>query len=342
MKQHLPPVLRLLIRAVWILLVLALFAWAGQARADTCEATMTDINFGTVNLIAGGDVHANGILTVTCTWTLLSPNPPLLLLPAVTACVNLGVGSGGGGNPRFLLGAGGQRLAFDLYTNTSYTSAAVWGGPALPGTAPIPLQFAALLKLGSVSQSFPIYGRIPASALAGVGTTGGTSTTYTSSFSGHGTVSFAFTGNLTQPCTSGGSTAFSFNVQATVANDCVIHAASLDFGSNSVLTGTRRTSAALGVQCTANNPYQIVLNGGQNGSVAQRRMKNPATGETVAYTLSSSMDGPAWGDGSQGTVVFGGTGSGSLQSVPVHAAVPAQRTPSPGSYRDTVTATLYF
>ncbi len=329
-------------RAAAMLLVLGLLAWSGLARADTCEATMTDINFGTVNPIAGRDVYASGTLTVTCTWTLLSPTPPLLLLPAVTACVNLGIGSGGGGLPRYLSAGGGQRLAFDLYTANSYANAAVWGGPALPGTSPIPVQFAAVLKLGSVSQSFPIYGRIPASALAGVGTTGGASTVYGSSFSGHGTVAFAFTGVLTQPCTSGGSTAFSFNVHATVANDCVIQAGSLDFGNNSVLSTTRRSSAALGVQCTADNPYRIVLDGGQNGTVAGRKMKNPVTGETVSYTLSTSVDGPAWGDGSQGTITAGGLGTGGLQSVPVHGAVPAQRTPSPGSYRDTVTATIYF
>lgn len=331
------PLARLLGLAAFLLLLLG----AGQARADTCEASMTDISFGAVNPIAEANVYASGTLTVTCTWTLLNLQPPLLLLPAATVCVNLGVGSGGGGTPRYLTN-GSQRLAFNLYTDTSYADAAVWGGPAVPGTLPIPTQFAGLLKLGSVSRSFPIYARIAASALAGVGTTSDASTVYSSSFAGHGSVNFSFTGILTQPCTAGGSTAFSFNVRATIANDCVINAGNLDFGANSILNGERRASSALSVQCTANNPYQIAFNGGQNGTVAARRMVNPATGETVAYKLSSSMDGPAWGDGTLGTSVYGGVGSGRVQSVPVHGTVPAQRTPSPGSYRDTVTATLYF
>lgn len=333
--------MQLLARLFRRALLLALLLGAGQARADSCDATMTDISFGAVNPIAAVDALASGTLTVTCTWTLLSPQPPLLLLPAVTVCVNLGAGSGGGGTPRYLSN-GSQALAFNLYTDPSYSGAAVWGGPALPGTAPIAVQFAGLLKLGSVSQSFPVYARIPASALAGAGTTSGNSSVYGSSFAGHGSIQYAFTGILTQPCTSGGSAAFSFNVQATVANDCVIHAGNLDFGNNSVLNGRRRTSSALNVQCTANNPYRISLNGGQNGTVAQRRMKNPATGETVNYSLSGSADGAPWGDGTLGTVMVGGTGSGAVQSVPVHGAVPAQRTPSPGNYRDTVTATLYF
>lgn len=328
-------------RPLAVLVLLFFLLCAAEARADSCEARMTDLSFGAINPIAATDVHANGILTVTCTWTLLNLQPPLLLLPSVAVCVNLGPGSGGGGSPRYLSN-GSQRLAFNLYTDTSYANAAVWGGPALPGTSTIATQFAGLLKLGSVSRSFPVYGRIAAGALSGIGTAGGAATVYSSSFAGQGTVSFAFSGVLTQPCSAGSSTAFSFRVQATIANDCVIRAGSLDFGTNSVLNGARRASSVLSVQCTANNPYQIVLNAGQNGAVGARRMKNAATGETVDYTLSSSADGPGWGDGSGGTVVYAGTGSGGVQSVPVHGLVPAQRTPSPGAYRDTVTATLYF
>ncbi len=329
------------IRLLALLALLFIVLAGGHARADTCDATMTDISFGAINPVAPSDAYASGTLTVTCTWTLLNLQPPLLLLPAVTVCVDLGAGSGRGGAPRYLANAG-RRMAFNLYTDNSYGSASIWGGPAIPGTKGIPIQFAALLKLGSASQSFPIYAKIPASAMAGVGSTGGASTVYTSDFSGQGTVFFAFTGILTQPCTTGGSSTFSFQARATVANDCVINAGTLDFGTNSILNGTRRANASLNVKCTANNPYQISLNGGLHGSVGARRMKNAATGETVGYTLSSTQDGLPWGDGSGGTSIYGGVGNGAVQAVPLHGAVPAQRTPSPGNYSDTVTATLYF
>lgn len=328
-------------RMLRLLALLFLLSSAAVARADTCEASMTDIDFGAVNPVAASDAYASGTLIVTCTWTLLNLQPPLLLLPAVTVCVDLGAGSGGGGIPRYLVN-GGRRMGFNLYTDTSYANAAIWGGPAIPWTAGIPVQFAGLLKLGSVSRSFPIYARIPAAAMAGVGTTGGASTVYASNFSGAGTVFYAFSGIQTQPCTAGGSTTFSFQARATVANDCIISAGKLDFGSNSILSGTRRATSSLNVQCTANNPYQIALNGGLHGSVAGRRMKNAATGETVAYTLSSTQDGLPWGDGSAGTAIYGGVGSGAVQALPLYGAVPAQRSPSPGNYSDTVTATLYF
>ncbi|QOY92694.1 spore coat U domain-containing protein [Massilia sp. UMI-21] len=330
-----------LARSMRLLMFLCLLLAGASARADTCEASMTDISFGSINPIASGDVHASGTLTVTCTWTVLNLQPPLLLLPSVNVCVNLGAGSGGGGIPRYLSN-GSQRLAFNLYTGASYSDASVWGGPAIPGTSGIPTRFEGLLKLGSVSRSFPVVGRIAASALAGIGTGGAAGAVYSSSFAGHGSVSFSFSGISTQPCSAGASTAFSFRVQASIANDCVIQAGSLDFGANSVLSGARRAASALSVRCTADNPYQVVLNGGMHGSIGARRMKNAATGETIAYTLSSSPDGSPWGDGTLGSSVYGGTGSGAAQSVPVYGLVPAQRTPSPGSYGDTVTATLYF
>jgi spore coat protein U-like protein len=37
-----------------------------------------------------------------------------------------------------------------------------------------------------------------------------------------------------------------------------------------------------------------------------------------------------------------GTGSGAPQNLPLYGRVPRQPTPSPGDYKDTVTATVYF
>jgi spore coat protein U-like protein len=54
------------------------------------------------------------------------------------------------------------------------------------------------------------------------------------------------------------------------------------------------------------------------------------------------LDGPIWGDGANGTGMVSGTGSGSQQTIRLYGRVPAQRTPAPGDYKDTVTATLMF
>jgi len=76
-------------------------------------------------------------------------------------------------------------------------------------------------------------------------------------------------------------------------------------------------------------------------NVAARKMKS-ADGSLVAYRLSTTLDGPLWGDGSAGTAVWSGVGTGATVSVPMYGMVPVQSTPAPGDYRDTVTATVLF
>jgi spore coat protein U-like protein len=326
------------------LMLAALFLFGPiDARADSCSASMTDIVFTGVSPIANSDYYANGTLTVTCSWTLLTGTPPLLLFPNVAVCVYLGAGSGGGtGNPRYMMN-GSDRLPFNLYVDNTYGAASIWGGSGVPaGSAGLQTAMGGLLALGSISRTFTVYGKIPASALAGVKTSGNADTVYSASFAGAGSISYAFYGLVASPCTAGSTAAFSFNAKATVANNCLIATTNMAFGSNSVLTGAVRRSAAMNVQCSANTAYQVSLGAGSSGDVAARKMRNAATGETIGYTISSSLDGPAWGDGSRGTAAYTGVGSGAVQAVTMYGLVPAQKTPSPGDYKDTVIATLVF
>jgi spore coat protein U-like protein len=320
-----------------ILMSVALWLLAATAaRANNCVATMTDVDFGVVSPIAGSDVTASGTLTVTCYWTV-GTNP--LLLPAANVCVNLGVGPGGGtGAPRYLLN-GSNRLAFNLYTDSSYTAAKIWGSTASTiGARPINGMLVGLLGLGGVTQSFTVYGKIPAASLVGVATVGNADTVYGASFAGHGTVQYGF-GSV--PCTGGASAAFSFQARATAVNNCLISTSNLAFASGSPITD-QRISAPLSVACTANSTYQIALNGGVSNNPGARTMKNSVTGETLTYRISATPDGQAWGDGQAGTMVYSGTGTGSAQNVMMYGIVPSQRAPTPGDYRDTVTVLLMF
>jgi spore coat protein U-like protein len=325
--------------AICRLILMTVTLWllaATVARADNCVATMTDVDFGVVSPIAGSDVTASGTLTVTCYWTV-GTNP--LLLPAANVCVNLGVGPGGGtGAPRYLLN-GSNRMAFNLYTDSSYTAAKIWGSTASTiGARPINGTLVGLLGLGGVTQSVTVYGKIPAASLVGVATVGNADTLYGASFAGHGTVQYGF-GSV--PCTGGASAAFSFQARATAVNNCLISTSNLAFASGSPITD-QRISAPLSVACTANSTYQIALNGGVSGNPGARTMKNSVTGETIGYRISSTPDGAAWGDGLVGTTVYSGTGTGSAQNVMMYGIVPRQRAPTPGDYRDTVTVLLMF
>jgi len=317
---------------LWLLL-------ASGARADTCTATMTDIDFGQVSPIGARDYTAQGTLSVTCNWTLLL-GQSALLLPVANVCINLGTGSGGGtGDPRYMMSAG-RRLGFNLYTSSTFSAASIWGGAGSTiGAQPVTGTMVGLLALGGVTQSTTIYGKIPAPALSGVGTTGNADTLYTNSFAGHGTLQYSF--GAGKSCTAGSSVAFAFQARATVTNNCLIGTSNLTFGTGSPLS-EMRTSAPLSVSCTANSAYQLSLSGGASGNPAARTMSNSVTGEKLNYRISSTPDGQAWGDGTAGTTVYSGTGSGAAQSVMMYGLVPKQTAPTPGDYRDTVTVLLTF
>jgi len=316
------------------LLLLSLWLMApGAARADACTAAMTDVVFSNVNPIAGADAYASGTLTVTCTFQDLSPNA---LLPTAAICVSLG---GAGGSAR-TMSNGSATLPFNLYLDNTYSAAAIWGSAASPGTAQIKDSGIAVLGVGSFSKSYQVYGKIAGGAISGVSASG--TGTYTADFSGRGTIQYAFSGLIVPSCTAGGSSTFSFQARATVVNDCTITVGQLAFGTSTVLNAAVRANTSMNVVCTAGKAYQISLNAGNNASGGVRRMKNAATGEMVSYQISGSYDGSPWGDGSGSGVQLGGTGSGGAQAITVYGRVSPQTTPSPGDYKDTVTATLYF
>jgi len=336
-------------RRLWpILLSLLLFAVAGAARADSCSVTMSDVNFVSVSPISSSNFFANGTGSVTCSWTLLSTTAPFLLLfPNVQVCVNAGLGTNSTSSTPRDLGNGSNRLDYNLYRDSSYAAASIWGGPALAAT-PTPISFSMtapnLLTGGSVTQSFTVYGRIPAgAALTGVKTVANSDTVYSSNFSGAATMTYAFYNLITPACTTGSSASFGFQVNATVINNCTISTTPIAFGANGVLNAALRKTGTLSVQCVNNNAYQIALNGGiVSGSVTGRQMKNSATSEKISYQLSATLDGTIWGDGSGGTTLYSGTGNGAVQTMTMYGMVPAQGTPTPGDYKDTVTATIYF
>ncbi len=331
---------------VGVALVLQLAA--GAARADACTVAMSNLDFGLVSPISGADVTAAASGTVTCSWTLLSATPPFLLLfPNVVVCVNVGIGSNSLlADPR-TLGNGANRLQYNIYRDTSYAPAAIAGGAGVAG-APTPVKLTGvapnILTGGSIILPFTLNGKIAAgAALRAVQTTANANTVYASSFAGAASISYAFY-NLIQPaCTAGSSTSFSFAVQATAVNNCTVSASALHFGSGSTLNNAVRSTASLSVQCVNNNGYQIALNGGLvTANPGARRMKRSGGSQLLAYELSATLDGPIWGDGSGGTTMVSGVGSGEVVALPVYGRVPVQGAPVPGDYADTVTATVYF
>lgn len=315
-------------RAGWLAMLLLMAAPAARA---VCTATAPSVAFGNYSPVSGSPVDIQGTITVSCTGIAVSAR--------VRACINIGTGSAGTTVSPRVMANGSRTLGFNLYTDSARTQ--IWGSRSTGTTAtPVMLDFGALLGNGSASVSY--YGRILANQTAA------TAGAYTSQFTGLNAEVTYVEYLLSPPACSTlatNSLPITFTASATVVADCNISATPLDFGSVGLLTGNRDAASTLTVQCTASAPYSIALNAGTgNGAnVAARRMTRSGGQQTVGYQLySDAARTVPWGDGSRGTSTVGGTGTGTAQPLNVYGRIPPQVTPTPGTYADTVTATITY
>jgi spore coat protein U-like protein len=317
-------------KALLLLLVLGLMAWSGTVRAQSCTATPANINFGFVTPINGAAVATTSTVTVNCTWPVISPQP------FVQVCLNLSAPT-----PRQLVN-GSNSMQYDLYQDSAHSQS--WGATA-SGTTPISFNIAQPLLGTTNSQTVTYYGMIAAGQPT-VPTVGDSNTVYTQSFTAAQTVlAYQFYTLFAPACSSiaASGASFPFTATATVINNCNISASNLSFGTAGVLGSALSGTNTLSVACTNGDAFRISLNGGGSGNVAARSMQRQGGGGSVNYQLyTDAAHTTPWGDGSAGTGRVTGTGSGATQLITVYGQVPAQTTPMPGNYSDTITATVEF
>jgi spore coat protein U-like protein len=139
------------------------------------------------------------------------------------------------------------------------------------------------------------------------------------------------------------TTTTTFTVQMTITTSCtIVSASTLDFGTQGVLTANVDQTSTVQVQCTNTTPYNIGLNAGTGtgATVSNRKMTSGAN--TVNYSLYSNAGRTTnWGN-TVGTDTVSSTGNGAAQSFTVYGRVPAQTTPAPGAYADTITVTVTY
>ncbi|MCA3846503.1 MAG: spore coat protein U domain-containing protein, partial [Burkholderia sp.] len=136
---------------------------------------------------------------------------------------------------------------------------------------------------------------------------------------------------------------FPFSATANVINNCNISATNVSFGTASVLSGALTATGSITAQCTNGDAWKIALSGGSTGNVTARGMQRSGGGGTINYGLyTDAARSIPWGDGTGGSSTATGVGTGTSQVVTVYGAVPAQTTPAPGNYSDTITATISF
>ena len=322
------PAAPLLRRLFGVLAFLWVIVTADVASAQTCSFSISNANFGNI------DVTANTVFDTTATF---SANCSGIPGRQVRVCPNIDIGTGGSttGNPRFLL-SGGNLLNFNLYSNAARTTvwgSRLWGFPYNPPTININLNGSGL---GSATRT--IFARVWAAQQtrpAGI---------YISAFTGTNTaIAYAYTtvGNC---AVIGGtnSTQAPFTVTATNVTTCTVSATTVDFGTTGVIQTAVDATGTLSVICTASAPYNIGLNAGTgSGATVAARLMTLA-GATISYSLyTTAARTTVWGN-TIGTDTVTGTGTGLAQTITVYGRVPVQTTPSPGTYTDTIVATVTY
>ena len=335
-------------RGLLLPLICALLWWlpAGNAQAAVnCTATMTNVAFGTVDLVAGGTPSpVTATLNYTCT------NNGLTAVQA-RVCFNIGDGNEGVGNfnPRIMKSGATNTLKFQLYQSTSGT---VWGSN---GNAAAPNPFTVGLSIpawnlfsgdGRVSGSTTMRGELI--ALQTTVPPGA----YQDSFAGDHT-SIMLTSNLLfmpSDCNSVLlSSKFPFLVSATVAKSCLVTADPLNFGSVAGLPGAADIDrvSTINVTCTTPTAYTVGL-APSNGATTGAGVMAPTGGvpgntDTVPYQLYRNAGRSSiWGNVT-GTNTVAGTGSGLVQALTVYGRVlGASANVRPDSYLDVVTVTVTY
>lgn len=314
-------------RHAWLAVFLS--ALSPLAAAQTCSIGTPTLAFPAFSPISGAALSATGTIPVSCTFPLLGGNPNVKLCLALNAS-----------QPLTLVNAG-NAINFGLFIDPAYSTA--WGNSTANVIA---VTMARNLLGGTVTQNVNIYARIAATQNT-VPTSSNGNTVYTHAFAAtDATLQYASYAALAPaPACGSAMTAAAgapFNANVTVINNCTIAAMNITFATQSALTKPVTCNSMLTVQCTKNDAFRISLSGGLVGTVTARAMTGLTTSRVSYQLYLDNGYSTIWGDGTSGTSQLTGIGTGFVQAVPIYAQVPAQATPAPGVYTDTVTATIQF
>jgi spore coat protein U-like protein len=162
---------------------------------------------------------------------------------------------------------------------------------------------------------------------------------------------FLASGTLAAGSAAAATSTGTLGISASVGRNCLFSSGpfTLGFGTYTPGAGNRDRAATLRVGCTNGITFQVALNGGGTGNIANRQMS--ATGlpsEKLAYQLyTNAARTTVWGDGTSGSVrTLTGRGVNRPQSLTVHGRIPdaaANQSAAPrNDYLDTVTITVTY
>jgi spore coat protein U-like protein len=165
---------------------------------------------------------------------------------------------------------------------------------------------------------------------------------YTSSFSGgHTLFDYGYSPQFRcSAAVSNRAVQVPFTVQVNNVGDCQITTTALDFGNVENLNATVDASNTIAVNCSNRVSYAISLDNGLSGSTnpAARIMKSQTSTDTVTYGIytNAARSVPF------GANAFTGRGDGTQRIFTAYGRIPAQATPTPSSYSDTIVVTVSY
>lgn len=122
---------------------------------------------------------------------------------------------------------------------------------------------------------------------------------------------------------------------------CTVSTTGLNFGTYDVFSSLNDDiTATINVDCASGTAYSIWLSSG-SGTFASRTLTT--IGSVLSYNLYLDPTRlTIWGDGTGGTGIFRGTGTGASVETPVYGRIPAGQNAAVGSYSDLITITVTF
>lgn len=332
-------------RRAWRLFALLLAGLLGStalpANAQSCWINNgLDIAFGEVGTTGR---NTSDTLGITCQRSFLQ-------FTAFRVCMFIPAGSPiPGVAPRWMSNYNGAQMSYDLYSDAARTRIIGAYGSGFPTYTTSMVMSSAFVFESTINM--PVYARAhPGQSLPA---------TYPfQSQIGGGQLRYSYNvGSLFNPvpsapteaqCLSGagasgsGTVGFHTQVTATFANTCRITTATdLDFGAVTALAGNRDQTSTIQLQCPNGTVWRVGLNNGGNANGNIRRMAGPG-GNYLRYELyRDPQRSQRWGN-TLGTDTSNGTGTNASQSLTVYGRIPAQASPVPGTYSDTVTVTLTY
>jgi spore coat protein U-like protein len=291
-----------------------------QVIAQACTVSMTSVAFGTVNVLPGTAVNTTATITVTCSGG--SGNQRV--------CINIGCGSACDSTSREMGGPSGSTARYDLYSNSARTT--LWGSWQ-SGYDAAGVQMSVS---HNSSNTHTVYARFLASQTTDIGGS------YTATFSAEPFITYVNASGAPACPTGTLNASGSATVTATVSSNCTIGSTAVSFGSPGVLTSNVDAQGTLSIQCTSNLPYAVSLNGGTSGATDPTQRKMKVSGANVTYGLyQDAARSLPWGS-TTGVNTVSGTGTGLTQTLNVYGRVAPQTTPKPGTYTDSVIATITY